>query len=151
MSGILLLLMHLKLVMGHLDTPSSAPLQQAYILLICISTSETTATTLSGLMTQLLTHPEAYRKLVGEIRSTLKKEGDITLDALKNLPYLNACFKESMRLCPATPFTLPRVVPKGGDTVCGAYIAGGVSVTTLELDMRHLKGRRPVCLYFHGQ
>ncbi|KAK7192675.1 hypothetical protein DPSP01_006894 [Paraphaeosphaeria sporulosa] len=104
---------------------------QATFQTLTLAGSETTATTLSGVMTQLLTHPEAYGKLVGEVRGELKKEGDITLDALKNLPYLNACLNEAMRLCTATPFTLPRVVPKDGDMVCGTWIAGNTSVFIL--------------------
>ena len=69
-------------------------------------------------MTQLLTHLEVYAKHVSEIREKLERESDISLDALKTLSYLDACFNETMRLCPATPFTVPRVVPHGGDKVC---------------------------------
>ncbi|KAJ4291756.1 hypothetical protein N0V90_009651 [Kalmusia sp. IMI 367209] len=98
---------------------------------LTLAGSETTATSLSGIMNQLLTHPDAYKKLVDEIRKALQKESDITLDAIKDLPYLNACANEAMRLCPATPFTLPRVVPNGGDYVCGTWVAGGTSVFIL--------------------
>lgn len=94
---------------------------------LTLAGSETTATSLSGAMNLILTHTEAYRKLVGEIRGALMKESDITLDAIKDLPFLTACMNEAMRLCPATPFTLPRVVPEGGDLVCGTWVAGGVS------------------------
>ena len=89
--------------------------------------SETTATTLSGLMTQLIAHPVAYQRLTSEIRGALNNESDITLEAIKDLPYLNACTNEAMRLCPAINTIPSRKVPEGGDTVCGIPIAGGVS------------------------
>ncbi|KAF1974828.1 isotrichodermin C-15 hydroxylase [Bimuria novae-zelandiae CBS 107.79] len=98
---------------------------------LTLAGSETTATSLSGTMNLLLTHTQAYRKLVSEIRGALDKESDITLDAIKDLPYLNACANEAMRLCPATPFTMPRVVPTSGDMVCGTWIAGGTSIFIL--------------------
>lgn len=45
-----------------------------------------------------------------------------------DLPYLDACINEGVRLHP--PFCLPfeRVVPDGGVTVCGQLIAGGTIV-----------------------
>ncbi|KAF2445145.1 cytochrome P450 [Karstenula rhodostoma CBS 690.94] len=104
---------------------------QATFQTLTLAGSETTATTLSGIMTKLLTNPNTYSKLISEIRGRFEKEGDITLDALKDLPYLNACLNEAMRLCSATPFTLPRLVPKGGDTVCGTWISGGTTVFIL--------------------
>jgi cytochrome P450 len=118
---------------------------------LTLAGSETTAATLSAIMTQLLTHPEAYSKLVREIRGELKKEGDVTLDAMKNLVYLNACLNEAMRLCSATPFTLPRVVPKGGDTVCGTFIAGGVRIREPKPYFWYLIRPRRVCISYHGQ
>jgi len=107
---------------------------QATFQTLTLAGSETTATSLSGIMNQLLTHPEAFKKLTNELRGTFAKESEITLDAIKDLPYLNACINESFRLCPSTPFTLPRVVPNGGDTVCGTWVTGGVSYSITGLE-----------------
>lgn len=124
---------------------------QATFQTLTLAGSETTATTLSAIMTQLLTHSEVYDKLVCEIRESLKKEEDITLDTIKNLPYLNACANEAMRLCPAAPFTLPRVVPKGGDLVCGTWVAGGVSISKSIFVLCLLTHLRPAFSFFRGQ
>ncbi|KAF2122018.1 cytochrome P450 [Lophiotrema nucula] len=104
---------------------------QATFQTLTLAGSETTATSLSGIMNLLIKNPEAYAKLVEELRRTLKKESDITLDAIKQLPYLNAVANEALRLLPAAPFTLPRIVPKGGDWVCGTWVPGGTSVYIL--------------------
>lgn len=93
-----------------------------------IAGSETTATTLSGSTFLLLQHPDVYRKLVTEIRSAFTSEADITIDAAGKLEYLIACLQEGLRVYPPVPTGFPRVVPAGGDTISGHYIAGGASV-----------------------
>jgi cytochrome P450 len=44
------------------------------------------------------------------------------------LPYFNACMKEAFRLHPAPGFTMERVTPPGGATICGQNIPAGVIV-----------------------
>ncbi len=40
--------------------------------------------------------------------------------------YLNAVIEEGLRIAPPFPAGLPRVVPPGGDTVCGEWLEAGV-------------------------
>jgi cytochrome P450 len=89
--------------------------------------SETTATTLCGTLNYLVGNKDKLDVLAGEIRTTFESPDQITLDAVRNLPYLNAVIKEGLRLCPPIPWVLPRRVPNGGDTVCGTWLPGGVS------------------------
>ena len=89
--------------------------------------SETTATTLTGTTNYLLQNPDVLALLVTEVRGAFKDEKQMTFTALKQLPYLNAVIEEGLRLCPPIPAGLPRMVPKGGDTVCGHFLPEYVS------------------------
>ena len=95
--------------------------------IVIVAGSETTATVLSGVTNYLTQNPSTLKKLVEEVRSTYKTEADITFASSKGLEYLNAVIKEGLRMCPPTPAGLPRVVPVGGDMVCGNWFPGGVS------------------------
>ena len=89
--------------------------------------SETTATLLAGATYLLLQHPEVMAKLVAEIRSTFAHDVDITIARVSQLKYLLAVLEESMRVYPPLPSGLNRLVPDGGEIVCGKWIPGGVS------------------------
>lgn len=91
--------------------------------------SETTATCLSGTMNYLVQHPDALERLVREVRDRFPSDSDMTLDALRDLPYLDAVLHEGLRLCTPIPWMLPRVVPPGGATVCGVWLPGGTPVS----------------------
>ena len=103
---------------------------QATFNALTIAGSETTATALTGTINCLVNDPNKLKLLEEEVRSTFRDSGDMSLDALQNLPYLNAVLTEGMRLCPPIPWVLPRRVPVGGDTVCGVWLPGGVSLTS---------------------
>lgn len=100
---------------------------QATFMILTTAGSETTATVLSGTLNYLTAYPDKLAILIKEVRSSFASEGEITLDALSNLPYLNAVISEGLRLCPPVPIMLPRLVPEGGDAVCGVWMPGGVS------------------------
>ncbi|XP_055847821.1 cytochrome P450 CYP12A2-like [Episyrphus balteatus] len=62
---------------------------------------DTTSTTLTGNLLCLAKNPEKQMKLRKEIRSVLpQKDSLLTIDSLKNLPYLRACIKEGIRMYP---------------------------------------------------
>lgn len=46
-------------------------------------------------------------------------------DIAHNLPYLDACIKEALRMTPAIGIPLERVAPKEGVEICGKYFEGG--------------------------
>lgn len=89
--------------------------------------SETSATALSGTTNYLVSNPDKLATATEEVREQFRLESDFTLHALSKLPYLNAVLHEGLRLCPPIPWILPRMVPAGGDTVCGTWLPGGVS------------------------
>lgn len=120
-------------IMSHIIKPNDKEqkmsLEEIHTNFISFTTagSETTATVLSGTLNYLATYPDKLAILVEEVRRAFAKEGDITFSALQDLPYLNATIQEGLRLCPPVPVLLPRVVPEGGETVCGMFLPGGVS------------------------
>lgn len=92
-----------------------------------IAGSETTATSLSGIINSLVQNVGVLQKLVSEIRENFFSEEDITIAATKDLSYLNACIWEGLRTSSPTPCGMPRMAPPGGATVCGRRLPGNVS------------------------
>jgi cytochrome P450 len=97
--------------------------------LFIVAGSETTASTLSGLIARLIWNPCCYERLTKEIRSAFDSDAAITFKAVTSLPYLNACIEETLRVHPPVPAGPPRSVPPGGDTVDGYWIPGGATVS----------------------
>lgn len=82
---------------------------------------------MAGVTYCLAAWPEKLDKLQKEIRSAFTSEDEIDNRGLQKLPYLFACVDEGSRIFAPTPEELPRVVRKGGDTICGTFIPEGVS------------------------
>ena len=95
--------------------------------IIILAGSETSGTTLCGIFNNLMQNPSVLSKLVSEVRGTFREETQITMASTKELPYLNGAIWEGLRLCNPVPLGLPRLVPKGGDTVCGHFLPENVS------------------------
>lgn len=94
---------------------------------IIIAGSETTATALSGFWFYLSKHPDVYKTLAKEIRTSFCSEHEITMQRAAALEYLGACINEILRVYPPAAETPARVSP--GDWFDGTYIPAGVSAT----------------------
>ncbi|KAI9648453.1 hypothetical protein NHQ30_003087 [Ciborinia camelliae] len=70
----------------------------------------------------LLSHPDTLQKLQQELNTAELSQPYPQWKEVCDLPYLDACIQEALRIHP--PFALPfeRVVPAGGITVLGAYL-----------------------------
>ncbi|KAL4878977.1 cytochrome P450 [Aspergillus karnatakaensis] len=102
----------------------------ATFMILTTAGSETTATALTGTMNYLVNYNRgSLRRLEEEIRGAFTSLESITLDALRDLPFLNAVIHEGLRLCPPVPWVLPRIVPEGGSRICGRWIPGGTPVS----------------------
>ena len=83
-------------------------------------------------MYNLLRHPPSLHRLYDELTETERNQGLTrpfpAWNEVRDLPYLDACINEGVRLHP--PFCLPfeRVVPEGGVTICGRFFAEGTVV-----------------------
>ncbi|EFQ91040.1 hypothetical protein PTNB73_05776 [Pyrenophora teres f. teres] len=92
-----------------------------------IAGSDTTAVTMTYLTWAVLKQPALRARLEDEIAQL---SDELTMAELEGAPVLNSVIDETLRLYCAAPGALPRVVPKGGMTVSGYHIAGGVEVST---------------------
>lgn len=75
-----------------------------------------------------ITNPSTYRRLISEI-DLASADGQLSnpvayAETLK-LSYLCACIRGAMRLHPSIAFTLPRIVPEGGDHIARRFIPAG--------------------------
>jgi cytochrome P450 len=95
--------------------------------ILIIAGSETTATLLDGAMFYLLTNPSVLEKLATEIVTAFPDIKDMTFAKLANLPYLDACLQEALRMYPPIPGLLARKTLPGGVVINGYFIPGGVS------------------------
>ena len=93
------------------------------LAIILIAGSETTATTLDGILYYLCRTPNAMQRLTQELHSAFAQEDDINPVGVGRLEYLTACIKEGLRLYPGVPSGLSRQVtdPKGR-VICGQWM-----------------------------
>lgn len=75
----------------------------------------------------LLTHLDAYENLKKEIRTAFQTKEEINLISVGQLPYLQACLEEGLRMYPPVANGLPRVCPPGGASILGHLIPQNVS------------------------
>ncbi|KAH8670784.1 averantin oxidoreductase [Xylariales sp. PMI_506] len=105
--------------------------------LFIVAGSETTASLLSGLLMWLLRTPHAYARITAELRLAFSDPQSMTFLQLQELPYMNACIDEALRIFPPVPTGLTRTVPAGGDTVVGEFLPGGTTVSVYAWAAHH--------------
>jgi cytochrome P450 len=93
--------------------------------------SDTTAISLRSIIYYLLKNPLCKEKFISEIDER-KKSGKLSdpvkLEEANDMPYLQACMYEALRLHPAVGMSLPRVVPADGVEVDGKFLPAGTIV-----------------------
>jgi len=95
---------------------------------------DTTVATSSVMVSLLLRNPAAMQRLMAELHDA-KAKGRLSdppkYSEVSTLPYLDAVFKEVIRLNPFPPVLMERVVPVQGAVLAGQVIPGGTIVGTL--------------------
>lgn len=83
---------------GAKGAPLSHEEIEGTFTLLVMAGGETVATALSTITHELVQAPHILRELEREVRGAFQKEEDITMAAVRNLPLLNACIEEGLRL-----------------------------------------------------
>ncbi|KAI4602803.1 hypothetical protein KJ359_008022 [Pestalotiopsis sp. 9143b] len=100
-----------------------------------IAGSDTTANTLTYLVWLVCRNPDVKARLLSELQTL---PDGFAYDDVKNLTYMNHVIEESLRMFPAAPSGLPRVVPAGGAQLSGHYLPAGCVVSAQAWSMhRH--------------
>ncbi|KAK9772686.1 putative Cytochrome P450 [Seiridium cardinale] len=100
--------------------------------------SETTASVLEVGLFRILQNDAIHRKLFDELKQAIpNKDEPPKLSMLKQLPYLTACVKESLRVTYGVLGALPRVVPAGGVEVQGYKIPAGTVIGMDSYSLHH--------------
>lgn len=106
--------------------------------------AETTSSALTGILRHLLQSPGAMERATSELRSTFESSSDIKVATTGKLPYLNAVVNEGLRVAPPSVIGVPRIVPKGGEVICGQWVSEGVSIPAHNL-AKQLTFKTDVC------
>ena len=97
-----------------------------------IAGSDTTATALRTTMFHLISQPQVFNTLRAEIDAASEKNlltNPIASDLeAKELPYLQACIREGLRICPPANTLFDRVTPPEGDDIHGRFIPGNTKI-----------------------
>jgi len=90
-----------------------------------IAGSDSVGAVMTTIVFHLLQNAYSLQKLYGELLSANLTRPYPRMGEIQNLPYLDACMWEAIRLHPAFALPFERVVPDGGITVLGHYLPAG--------------------------
>ena len=110
---------------------------------LCFAGEGTTSTTLTYLFWELTRHPEWQTR----VREELLQHSDIQ-DSQGTMPILEAVINEALRLHPAAPASLLRIVPAGGAELAGYHLPPKVRVAFIvaeSVKISMLTAPRPSC------
>lgn len=100
-------------------------------LLQILAGSDTTATILRVLFICVSSNQTIYQKLMKEVDATaIPADKIISHNQALQLPYLNACIKETLRWYPVNTGLTPRMVGPQGDYYQGLYLPPGTQIGT---------------------
>uniref|UniRef100_A0A1J3GK10 Cytochrome P450 71B11 n=2 Tax=Noccaea caerulescens TaxID=107243 RepID=A0A1J3GK10_NOCCA len=80
---------------------------------------DTSAQTVTWVMTHLIKNPRVMKKLQAEVREVIQNKDHITEDDIERLEYLKMVIKEAFRITPLVPLLVPREALK--DVKIGGY------------------------------
>ena len=101
------------------------------MLVQLLAGSDTTVSILRSSFVHIISNARIHARLQAECDEasrTIPYSEIISYQQAAQLPYLDACIKESLRYHPAATGFLPRVVPKGGDYYSGKYLPPGTVI-----------------------
>ncbi|KAK8197312.1 cytochrome P450 3A3 [Phyllosticta capitalensis] len=103
-----------------------------------IAGSDTTSNTSCALLYHCLRHPEVIKKLQSELDKAIPDIETLPqFSMVKDLPYLDAVIKETMRIHSTSSLGLPRIVAAPGLTFGGKYFPPGTVVSVPSYTIHH--------------
>jgi len=118
-------------------TKSDGELQMSDVEVLMAATgnifagSDTTAISLRSMFYYLVKNPTCLKRLIEEI-DDMDRAGKlseiVSFAESSDMPYMQACLKEAMRMHPAVGLLLERIVPEGGVDICGYFIPAGTVI-----------------------
>ncbi|XP_073947809.1 cytochrome P450 6B5-like [Choristoneura fumiferana] len=113
---------------GKVKLPVDEDLLVAQSIVFFAAGFETSAATMSFTLYELAKNPEVLQKVLNEVDEHMKKhDGKITYECVTDLPYLDACLDESLRLYPVMG-GLAREVVEDYTLPSGVVLKKGVRV-----------------------
>ncbi|KAI9117201.1 hypothetical protein K1719_011367 [Acacia pycnantha] len=85
---------------------------KALLLNLFTAGTDTSSSTTEWAIAELIRHPRMLAQVQQEINAVVGRDRLVTELDLPNLPYLQAVVKETFRLHPSTPLSLPRMADK---------------------------------------
>lgn len=101
----------------------AGPSPQLWPLTIAV---DTICATLTFAIWDFARFPEFRRRAAEEVAKFFPSRDDMTASALRDLPFLNAFLRESMRFHGVAVSSNARVAPEGGVIILGHFIPAGV-------------------------
>ncbi|KAK8527645.1 hypothetical protein V6N12_054850 [Hibiscus sabdariffa] len=81
---------------------------KAILMNVFIAGTDTSAATVTWVMSFLMKNPKCLKRTQAEVRSFIGKKGFLKEDDIQSLTYLKAVIKETFRLQPIAPLLVPR-------------------------------------------
>nr|ABK55756.1 P450 monooxygenase-like protein [Stylosanthes guianensis] len=100
---------------------------KANIMNLMLAGSDTTSTTMTWILSMLLTNKHALKRAQEEIDLRVGKDKSVKASDIKNLVYLQAIFKETLRLYPPGPLLVPHEA-REDCYIQGYYVPKGTRV-----------------------
>ncbi|CAJ2503302.1 Uu.00g106960.m01.CDS01 [Anthostomella pinea] len=95
--------------------------------------SDTVSCGLQSFVYHMIRHPGEWQRVRDEIDAAHKLgrcgQRVVLYEDASQLPYLQACIKEALRIFCPVPMGLPRLAPKGGITIGDQFFSEGVTLT----------------------
>ncbi|XP_058788465.1 flavonoid 3'-monooxygenase-like [Vicia villosa] len=100
---------------------------KALLLNMFVAGTDTSSSTTEWAIAELIKNPKILAKVQQELDNVVGRDRNVKEEDIPNLPYLHAVIKETFRLHPSTPLSLPRIASESCE-IFGYHIPKGATV-----------------------